>query len=93
MWLCWKKKDNSLLFSELIKSYVKNVFLCKVSSLCIEFGIRWSFHYEKSREILACPILSLNAQLKVIISEGYVGETKMMPDFETIYKITKLSPD
>ena len=93
MWLHWKNKDKNLLFSELIKSYVKNVFLCKVSSLCIEFDTRWRFHYEKSREIWTYPIASLNAQLKVSISEGYVGETKMMADFETIYKITKPFPN
>ena len=93
MWLCWKSKDKNVLFSELIKSYVKNVFLCKVSSLCIEFDTRWKFQYEKSREIWTCPIASLNAQLKVNISEEYVGEIKMMADFETIYKITKPFPN
>ena len=29
MWLGWKNKDKNLLFSELIKSYVKNVFCVK----------------------------------------------------------------
>ena len=90
MCLRWKNKDKNLLFSELIKSYVKNVFLDKVSSLCIEFDVRGRFHYEKSREIWTYPIASLDVQLKVNISEGYVGETKMMADFKTIYKIKNL---
>ena len=57
------------------------------------YELNLRFHYEKSSEIGTCPIASLNAQLKVNISEGYVGETKMMADFETIYKIIKPFPN
>ena len=90
--MCLCRKDiKSTLFriDELIKFYLKNVFLWKISSLYNEFDTRRSFHYEKSKKILTCSIASLNAQLKVNMSEGYVGRTKMIPDFEIMDEITK----
>ena len=38
-------------------------------------------------------MLNCNAQLRVNMSEGHIGWTKTIPDFETMDKLTKLSPN